>query len=97
MEVCHRQQLGLAGRQPLGAGLSLAFGTVPVAAGIVGVADEAALAALLDVPAEGRRPAPLDGAHHPPLDTAQVTVMRPRSEEHTSELPSLMRNSYAVF
>src|SRR3546814_9628056 len=26
-----------------------------------------------------------------------LSMMRPRSEEHTSELQSLMRNSYAVF
>src|SRR3546814_5377846 len=27
----------------------------------------------------------------------QIVPFHPRSEEHTSELPSLMRNSYAVF
>src|SRR3546814_8277988 len=27
----------------------------------------------------------------------RVTILMPRSEEHTSELQSLMRNSYAVF
>src|SRR3546814_9410537 len=52
MELGHRQQLGLAGRQPRGAGLSLALETVPVAAGIVGVADEAARGAQLDAAAE---------------------------------------------
>src|SRR3546814_3145828 len=30
-------------------------------------------------------------------DTKNVTVVSPRSEEHTSELQSLMRISYAVF
>jgi len=39
------------------------------------VADGAALLAVLDMTAERRRPAQLDGAHHPPLDPAQVAVM----------------------
>src|SRR3546814_7492137 len=34
--------------------------------------------------------------HHKELGTEQV-VFLPRQEEHTSELQSLMRNSYAVF
>src|SRR3546814_6755923 len=40
------------------------------------------------------------GAHHAPLagyDTAGRTAIGLRSEEHTSELQSLMRISYAVF
>src|SRR3546814_8084283 len=32
-----------------------------------------------------------------PLDDLGLRLDRPRSEEHTSELQSLMRNSYAVF
>src|SRR3546814_4276755 len=32
-----------------------------------------------------------------PIAHKDVFVTRGRSEEHTSELPSLMRNSYAVF
>src|SRR3546814_4760320 len=32
-----------------------------------------------------------------PKRPARVQISRPRSEEHTSELQSLMRNSYAVF
>ena len=36
MEILQRQQLGLAGRQPVGPGPALALGTVPVAAGVVG-------------------------------------------------------------
>src|SRR3546814_2312655 len=36
--------------------------------------------------------------HHHPLGPAGIRTRRPaRSEEHTSELQSLMRNSYAVF
>src|SRR3546814_2658626 len=37
----------------------------------------------------------VDGAHLPPVD-GQLAQMRHRSEEHTSELQSLMRISYAV-
>src|SRR3546814_9102830 len=33
----------------------------------------------------------------PQAPVATVTSVSPRSEEHTSELQSLMRNSYAVF
>src|SRR3546814_4094760 len=32
-----------------------------------------------------------------PPDERSPTLVHPRSEEHTSELQSLMRNSYAVF
>jgi hypothetical protein len=75
VEVGHRQQLSLSRREPVGTGLPLALRAVPVAAGVVGVADEAAVRAALDMTAQRRRPAQLDGAHHPPLDPAQVAVM----------------------
>src|SRR3546814_6886548 len=42
----------------------------------------------------GRRP---DIPNHFSLDTRQSSSCRLRSEEHTSELQSLMRTSYAVF
>src|SRR3546814_9242444 len=35
--------------------------------------------------------------HHQPVDLARLALDRIRSEEHTSELQSLMRISYAVF
>src|SRR3546814_7566860 len=76
VEVFDRQQFGLTGGEPLDAGLALALRAVPVAAGVVGVTDAAALPAVLDMAAECRRAAQLDGAHPPPLDPAQVTVMR---------------------
>src|SRR3546814_814785 len=47
-----------------------------------------------------RRPAADDAnlsPHSPPLLRRPAGPTFPRSEEHTSELPSLMRNSYAVF
>src|SRR3546814_7186682 len=37
------------------------------------------------------------GAPLPALTESQVRAQARRSEEHTSELPSLMRTSYAVF
>ena len=43
--------------------------------GVVGAADEAAIGAGLDMAAERRRATQLDGAHHPPLEAAQMTVM----------------------
>jgi hypothetical protein len=49
MEVTNRQELSLAGRQPLGARLSLALRTMPVAAGVIGATDEAASGADLGV------------------------------------------------
>jgi hypothetical protein len=51
------------------------LGAVPVAAGVAGVAHGAAVRAALDVAAQRRSPAQLDGAHHPPLDPAQVAVV----------------------
>ena len=75
MEIRHRQQLGLPGGQPCGAGLALALRAMPVAAGVVGDADQAAIRAVLGMAAQRRRPAQLDGAHHAPLDAAEMTVM----------------------
>ena len=76
MEVRHRQQLGLTGGKPLDAGLPLALRAMPVVARVIGAADEAAIGAGLGVAAQRRRSAQLDGAHYPPLDAAQATVMR---------------------
>src|SRR3546814_3983311 len=36
-------------------------------------------------------------SRHHPLARQRALILRQRSEEHTSELPSLMRISYAVF
>src|SRR3546814_1199368 len=46
-----------------------------------------------------RRRTPLEQRHVGPLQQQDEDPARdePRSEEHTSELQSLMRNSYAVF
>jgi hypothetical protein len=45
---------------------------MPVAAGVVGNADDTAILALFGMPAERRGPAELDCAHHPTLDPAEV-------------------------
>src|SRR3546814_10095732 len=39
----------------------------------------------------------LTSARETPVDLAESTEEPPRSEEHTSELQSLMRSSYAVY
>src|SRR3546814_2361488 len=46
-----------------------------------------------------RRRRPLHRGAHPELRQGEAEILqeRPRSEEHTSELQSLMRSSYAVF
>ncbi len=76
MEVWHRQQLGLTRGKPFLALLSLAFWAMPVAARIVGNADRAAVLALLDVSPKRRGSAQLDRAHHPALDTTEMTRVR---------------------
>ena len=76
VEVRHRQQLGLSGGEPLGARPPLALRAMPVAARVIGAADQAALGAGLGVPAQRRRSAQFNRAHHSPLDAAQVTVVQ---------------------
>ena len=75
VEVGHRQQLGLAIGQPLGGSQPLTLRTVPVAAGIVGDADLAAVRTLLDMAAQSRRAAGFDGGHDAPLAGAQMAGM----------------------
>src|SRR3546814_8489917 len=56
--------------------------------------DHAAVLKLLDAPLTGcRRQCDVIGE----FDDRQATILLQRSEEHTSELQSLMRISYAVF
>ena len=71
MEVWDRQQLGLPVGEPLRPSQALAFGAMPVAAAIVGDAHLAAVGAPLDMAAERRRAAGLDGAHDPTLPVGQ--------------------------
>ena len=65
VEVWDRQQLGLTLGQPLGASQSLTFGTMAVAAGIIGLAHKAAVGAVFDVTAQGCSPARLNRRHDP--------------------------------
>src|SRR6266404_6372604 len=59
VEIGHRQQLGLPLNQPCGLRPPLAFRAMPVAARIVGDADQATLRATLDMTAERCRAASL--------------------------------------
>ena len=74
--ILRRQQFGLPLGEPLGARQALTLRTMSVATGIVGLPGEAAVRALFDMAAQGRRPAGLDRAHHSVLDASDVAVMR---------------------
>jgi hypothetical protein len=76
MEIRHRQQLGLALGEPFGAGQPLALGTMPITAGVVGDANEAAILAPLDMAAKSGGPTRLDRAHDATLDASYVPGMR---------------------
>ena len=76
MEILHGQQVGLAIREPLGARQPLALRAVPIAAAVVGDADLAAVVALLDVAAERRGAARLDGRHDAALVGQEPTTLR---------------------
>jgi len=54
----------------------LALGAVPIAAGIIGHTDLAAVLALLDVPAEHRGAARLDGGHDAALGLREPAALR---------------------
>src|SRR3546814_9981800 len=59
-----------------------------------------AAAALEIPPLQGRAPRPLNPMQEPEMNrilSDAIDAHGGRSEEHTSELQSLMRNSYAVF
>ena len=75
VEIGHRQQIGLAGGEPLFARGALALGAMPVAAGVIG--DRAVRAVLtgLDMTTERGGPAQLDRRHDAALDAAEMTVM----------------------
>ena len=74
VEVWDRQQLGLTRSEPFPRGGSLAFGAVPVTAGVVGDLGMAALVVLAarDVPAERCRAAVLNRRHHLELAEADM-------------------------
>jgi hypothetical protein len=67
VKVRDREEVDLARGYPLGFGETLALGTVPIAARVVGIALEAALRTLLHVAAKLRRATGRDGLQHPLL------------------------------
>ena len=71
VEILDRQQLLLAAGEPAGTLGVLTLRAMPVAAGVVADAEMRALAALLDMAAEGGGAADLDGAHDAQLLTRQ--------------------------
>ena len=77
MIVRHRQQVGLARRQPVLCCRALALRAVPVAATIVRDLAVRALLAARDMPTEGRRAAVLDRRHHLELAEADMAGIGP--------------------
>ena len=75
MEVADRQQIGFARGEPVPCRRALAFGAMPVAAGVVGDAAVAAVLARLDMAAERGGAAGLDRRHHLQLAEAQMAGM----------------------
>ena len=75
--VWHRQQIGLASRQPFLRHSPLALRAMPVAARVVRNLAVRALLAARDMPAECRRAAALDRRHHLQLAEADMAGMGP--------------------
>jgi len=72
VEIADRQQIGLAGRQPIRRRRALTFWAMAVAARVVSDAAVAAVLAALDMPAERSRAALLDCRHHLELIQAHM-------------------------
>src|SRR5215470_14047821 len=72
MIIGHGQQFGFPHRQPLLGRSALAFGTMPVAAGIIGDEGVGTVLTTRNVAAESRRAAALDGGHHLQLGKADM-------------------------
>jgi hypothetical protein len=75
VEVWNGQQLGLTLGQPLGASQALAFGTMPVATGIIGLPHEAAVDAVFRVPTQGGSPASFNRSHDPALNASEMALV----------------------
>jgi hypothetical protein len=75
--VWHRQQVGLARRQPVLCHSPLALRAVPVAAGVVGDDGIGAVLAARDMAAERRCAATLDRRHHLQLTEADMAGIGP--------------------
>jgi hypothetical protein len=77
MEIADRQQIGLAGREPIPRRRALAFGTMAIAARVVRDAAMAAVLATLDMPAEHGRATLLDRRHDLELTQAHMSGIGP--------------------
>ena len=77
MEIADRQQIGLAGREPILRRRPLTLGAVAIAARVVGDAAVAAIFAALDMPAERGRTALLDRRHDLELPQAHMSGIGP--------------------
>ena len=77
MIIRHRQQIGLARRQPFLCRLALALRAVPVTARVVRYLAVRAVLAARDMPAERRRAAALDRRHHLELAEAHMAGIGP--------------------
>ena len=75
VEVADRQEIGLAGGQPVASGGGLALGTMPVATAVVGDPTVATVLAALDVAAQGGGATALDRRHDLELLQAQMAGM----------------------
>jgi hypothetical protein len=73
MEIGDRQQIGLAGREPILRRRPLTLGAMAIAARVVGDAAVAAILAVLDMPAERGRAALLDRRHDLELSQARMS------------------------
>ena len=77
VEISDRQQIGLAGREPIRRRRALTLWAMAVATRIVGDAAVAAVFAALDMAAEGRRAALLDRRHDLQLTEAHMSGIGP--------------------
>lgn len=76
VEIGNLQQIGFSRGEPLGSGFPLTLRTMPIAAGIIGDPRLAAVVAGFDVAAERLGSARNNGAHHAPLDPAEMACMQ---------------------
>jgi hypothetical protein len=75
VEVLRVQQLGVPVLDPRGPGQGLALGAMPIATRVVANPVVVAVITLLDMAAEGGRPAVLDRGHDAPLGGRQRAVL----------------------
>jgi hypothetical protein len=71
MEILNGKEIITASLDPFFLGQGLAFGTVPVPAGVVRYLQMAAVIALILMTAQDRCSAELNGAHNPQMITRQ--------------------------